>query len=45
MKLNIKSLEESDYEQILVDWWKDWKWEAPIKRFLTRQWQRWFNSL
>ena len=34
MKLNIKSLEESDYEQILVGWWKDWKWEAPVKDFL-----------
>ena len=37
MKLNIKPLEESDYEQILVGWWKDWKWEAPVKDFLPDQ--------
>lgn len=34
MKLNIRPLEESDYEQILVGWWKDWKWEPPLKDFL-----------
>tara|TARA_R100000900_G_scaffold136302_1_gene114220 strand:- start:761 stop:1171 length:411 start_codon:yes stop_codon:yes gene_type:complete len=34
MKLNIRPLEESDYKQILVGWWKDWKWEAPVKDFL-----------
>ena len=34
MKLNSRPLKESDYEQILVGWWKDWKWEPPLKDFL-----------
>jgi len=34
MKLNIRPLEESDYEQILVGWWKDWKWTPPPQDFL-----------
>lgn len=34
MKLEIKSLEEGDYENILSKWWKDWGWESPNKDFL-----------
>ena len=34
MKLNIRPLEESDYEQILVGWWKDWNWTPPEQDFL-----------
>ena len=34
MPLEIKALEDSDYENILCKWWKDWDWEAPPKDFL-----------
>ena len=33
MKLNIRRLEESDYET-LVKWWEGWKWPALPKTFL-----------
>jgi hypothetical protein len=32
MKLNVKALSHNDYEDILVEWWKDWGWEAPPER-------------
>jgi hypothetical protein len=35
MPLEIKALEDSDYENILCKWWKDWDWEAPPKDFFT----------
>tara|TARA_R100001460_G_scaffold48775_4_gene86950 strand:- start:271 stop:678 length:408 start_codon:yes stop_codon:yes gene_type:complete len=31
---NIRPLIETDYDKILLDWWKDWGWEAPQKDFL-----------
>ena len=34
MKLNIQKLKENDYEKLLVNWWKDWGWQAPPKDFL-----------
>ncbi len=35
MNLGIRELNESDYEDVLVRWWKDWGWkEAPQKKFL-----------
>jgi len=34
MALNIKPLSDSDYDNILCGWWKDWKWTAPAKDFL-----------
>ncbi len=34
MKFNIRVLNENDYEDILVGWWKDWKWIPPVKDFL-----------
>ncbi len=34
MELNIKPLKDSHYDEVLVGWWKDWKWEAPLKDFL-----------
>jgi RimJ/RimL family protein N-acetyltransferase len=34
MKLNIRPLEVSDYDNILVGWWNDWRWTAPTKDFL-----------
>jgi hypothetical protein len=34
MSLTIRGLNETDYDSILVGWWKDWGWEAPAKDFL-----------
>ena len=34
MTLNIKPLSDKDYDNILCEWWKDWKWTAPAKDFL-----------
>lgn len=32
--LNIRKLNETDYDEILVRWWRDWGWEPPQKDFL-----------
>lgn len=32
--LDIRMLNDTDYQEILVGWWKDWGWEAPTKDFL-----------
>jgi hypothetical protein len=34
MALFIRELNENDYNEILVGWWKDWGWEVPNKDFL-----------
>jgi hypothetical protein len=34
MELYIRELNESDYDDILVGWWEQWKWEAPQRDFL-----------
>jgi len=34
MELNIRPLNENDYQEILVEWWKQWNWEPPSKDFL-----------
>jgi len=34
MKLNVLPLKENDYENILCNWWKDWRWTPPSKEFL-----------
>jgi hypothetical protein len=34
MALDIRILNSSDYDEILVGWWKDWGWDAPQKDFL-----------
>ena len=34
MELTIRQLNENDYQETLVNWWKDWGWEAPEKDFL-----------
>jgi len=34
MELNIRPLNETDYDTILTGWWKDWGWEPPQKDFL-----------
>jgi len=34
MVFDIRTLKDTDYEDILVGWWKDWRWTAPPKDFL-----------
>lgn len=34
MALYIRELNETDYDNILVDWWKEWEWVAPQRDFL-----------
>jgi hypothetical protein len=34
MELYIRELNESDYDNILVAWWKQWGWEPPQRDFL-----------
>jgi hypothetical protein len=34
MQLYIRRLEDNDYDNILLTWWKAWGWEAPPKDFL-----------
>jgi hypothetical protein len=34
MEFTIRQLNKYDYNSILIDWWKDWRWEAPPKDFL-----------
>jgi len=34
MKFNIRKLNQEDYDSILVDWWKDWRWTPPSRDFL-----------
>jgi hypothetical protein len=34
MDLIIKELSETDYDDILVGWWKQWGWEPPKRDFL-----------
>lgn len=32
--LTVRPLTDADYEDILVGWWKQWRWEPPMKDFL-----------
>jgi hypothetical protein len=32
--ISIRHLNETDYDTILVGWWKEWGWESPSKDFL-----------
>ena len=34
MEFQVRLLREGDYENTLVKWWNDWKWDAPSKDFL-----------
>tara|TARA_R100000935_G_scaffold791_3_gene2838 strand:- start:20980 stop:21390 length:411 start_codon:yes stop_codon:yes gene_type:complete len=34
MKLNLKLLKDSDYQDVLCGWWKDWRWTPPPQDFL-----------
>ena len=36
MKFNIIPLKYEDYDNILVGWWKDWGWDAPLRDFLPQ---------
>lgn len=36
MGLYIRELQDTDYEDILFGWWKQWGWEPPQKDFLPR---------
>jgi hypothetical protein len=32
--MTIRKLKYSDYDEILVDWWKSWRWTPPSRDFL-----------
>jgi hypothetical protein len=34
MELTIRQLNDTDYENILLNWWNQWGWTAPKKDFL-----------
>ncbi len=34
MSLSIRPLRDTDYNEILIKWWKDWGWKAPQRDFL-----------
>ena len=34
MELYVRELDENDYDEILVGWWKQWGWVAPKRDFL-----------
>ena len=34
MEFKVRLLEEGDYENTLLGWWKDWNWDAPAIDFL-----------
>jgi SAM-dependent MidA family methyltransferase len=34
MNFKARLITESDYDNILKVWWKDWRWQAPPKDFL-----------
>jgi len=34
MNFDVRAVVDSDYDNILVNWWKDWGWTPPPKDFL-----------
>lgn len=34
MELTIRQLNDTDYDNTLLNWWTDWGWKAPEKDFL-----------
>jgi len=36
MSLTVRPLQDSDYDSILVKWWRDWEWEPTPKDFLPQ---------
>ena len=37
MNFTIEPLQEGDYENILCQWWRDWRWDPPSKDFLPEE--------
>jgi len=37
MSFTCRLLNENDYDDILVGWWKSWRWEAPKKDMLPQE--------
>lgn len=37
MELTVRTLEKSDYQDILVGWWNDWGWTPPAIDFLPQE--------
>ena len=37
MGFNWRLLEEGDYDNTLVKWWKDWRWTPPPKDMLPQE--------
>lgn len=34
MDLTARKLTYEDYDNILLGWWRDWRWTAPVREFL-----------
>ena len=34
MQLEIRKLNNTDYDKVLCKWWKDWRWVPPSRDFL-----------
>jgi hypothetical protein len=34
MQFEIRKLNNTDYEEVLCKWWKDWRWTPPNRDFL-----------
>jgi hypothetical protein len=34
MSLHIRPLNDTDYDEFLTHWWKDWNWTPPLRDFL-----------
>ena len=34
MSLHIRPLNDTDYDEFLTRWWKDWNWTPPLRDFL-----------
>ena len=34
MEFTVRKLNTTDYDDILVGWWKGWKWTPPTRDFL-----------
>jgi hypothetical protein len=32
--MKVRNLTHEDYDEILVKWWNDWRWVAPVRDFL-----------
>lgn len=34
MEITCRKLNKDDYDQYLVNWWRDWNWDPPEREFL-----------